>query len=154
MKTIERIVIKGRPSVLGVMNGFTEDYAEKITLTNHSISYEYRPKKETEENPLRKWSYKGASRNFEKAFVRAASSIPRILSIPDVDRTLIADYDVQEFNITYTDKTKVRATYSLGPCAYAECFSAIESMIPTCEEDPLLFGGAFEVDCKKEKERK
>lgn len=133
MAEIERIVIKSS-------TGYCcsdEAFKDKISITSMYIVYEYIPYLETEINPKRKWSYRTDSPIFKKVYSDIADMIPEILG-----REITEVYDDIgwiEFNITYIDKTRFKATYWVSGDYFEVLFKTIKRLIPECEYIPAVF---------------
>ena len=59
-------------------------YDDKLTLTQTSISYEYKPYMESETNPSRKWSHRTNSPLFKVGFERVVATMPSVLEPEEV----------------------------------------------------------------------
>ena len=132
MADIIRIVIKGSSGYCCV----DEAFHDKVTITPESISYEYVPYMETEVNPKRKWSYKTNSPIFKMKYGDIAGMIPGIIE-KGVEE-FCTDIGGIEFDITYSDKSKLKKTYWAPGDYFEELFVAIKSLIPESEYTPAV----------------
>lgn len=104
---IVRITIKGA-SGYGPVDMAYED---KVTLTESSISYEYKPHpmSNSETNVYKKWSYKTTNRFFKELFQEIAAKTPEIINN---DEDLFAcDIGPTEIIVTYDDKHRETANF-------------------------------------------
>lgn len=132
MPTIERIVIKGSSGY----GCYDEAYNDKVTITPELISYEYTPCVETELNPKRKWNYKTDSPIFKMKYDDIVSMISEIIE-RGVDE-FCTDIGGIEFNITYSDKNKLKEIYWVSGDYFEELFRIIKSLVPECEYTPAV----------------
>ena len=130
MRPIVKIVIKGSSGY----GPYDEAYEDKLTLTDSSIAYEYKPLCVSEENPARKWSYKAKSVDFSTAFSRVAQLMPSVLE-PEMN-VHCCDAGMIDFTVTYDDKTKKRKTYWCSGDDFREIFWLIQSLVPAIERTP------------------
>ena len=137
--TISRIVIKGT-------NAFPRTcYNDKITIDENSISYEYKPRDATKDNPVQKWSYKTTSPIFQKLFMRVCKAVEEVISWNIISRC--CDAGVTTFEVTYADKRKVKRVFITQRENFKKCFAVIKQMVPACERVPaVLF---TQIDYKK-----
>ena len=132
MKEIIRIVVKGS-------SGFCpldEAYDDKITITLESISYEYKPVRETDTNTLKKWSYRTNSPIFKEQYKKISDLVFEVFD-RDVE-IFYCDIGSIEFIITYSDKQKLHKKFYLPSDEFAEQFKQIKMMVPICEYTPAV----------------
>lgn len=130
MKEITRIVIKGSSGYVPA------DYAyhDKLTITPEAIAYEYKPWVESPENPARNWRYTSDSPEFRAQFAEVAAGIREALEFSsDIE---ILDVGTVEFTVTYSDKTKETAQFSLIGDWSHDLFMDIKMMVPFTEMIP------------------
>jgi len=132
MADIVRIAIKGSSGY----GPFDEAYTDKVTITCNSIAYQYTPCVESDINPKRKWSYKTTSPLFKLEFDRIIVLLSSALEKEPED--LCKDIGGIEFNITYSDKTKLQKTYWTDGDFFKEPFAAIKALIPETEYVPAV----------------
>lgn len=132
MIEISKIVIKGASGYCCV----EEAYSDKVTVTGQSIAYEYHSMFETKINPSRNWSYKTTSPVFKKLYANLVRVIPAIVN-HDTD-IFCTDIGGMEFIITYSNKTKLKATFFLPGDEFKDCFQIIKCMVPKCESIPAV----------------
>lgn len=113
-----------------------ETYNDKVTITPVSISYEYKPMCETELNPSRKWSYKTNSSIFKMMYDEVAGMLPEI--IEKRIEEFCTDIGGIEFNITCSDKTKVKEIYWVPGDYFEKLFVEIKRMVPETEYTPAV----------------
>ena len=131
---IVRITIKGASGY----GPWDEAYEDKVTLTESSISYEYRPNRidETEEHTVRKWSYKTTSPEFRKIFREIAAMTPGIM---DNDEDLfVCDIGPTEITATYDDRRRQHECFFCPREHFAEYFRLIKKLVPSCEKIPVV----------------
>ena len=133
MEKIAKIVIKGGSGFCHI----SEAYEDKVTLTENSFSYEYKPKEESKINPSIKWSYKTSSPLFKLQFEKIAKLIPQALLI-DPNEVLCLDIGPIEFVITYADKTKKEKRYFTDGSTFKELFNEILAICPSKEIPEVL----------------
>lgn len=132
MSEIVRIVIKGA-SGYGPVDMAYED---KITLTDSSISYEYKPHpmSNPETNAYRKWSYKTTSPEFKEVFQAVAD---RTLDIINCEDELMAcDIGPTEIIVTYDDKHREHECFFCPSEYFREWFLLIKQLVPSFEKTP------------------
>lgn len=133
MKII-KIVIKGA-SGYGPVD---EAYEDKVTLTDCSISYEYKPHEmsESESNIYRKWTYKTTSPIFKQVFKAIADRTPYYLYN---DEDLVAtDIGPTEIIATFEDKHREKANYFCPSEFFREYFNLIKKLVPATEYTPAV----------------
>ena len=88
-------------------------YDDKLTLTQTSISYEYKPYMESETNPSRKWSHRTNSPLFKVGFERVVATMPSVLEPKEIWEC--TDVGMMDFTVMvymgYKDLNHFRATY-------------------------------------------
>lgn len=137
MSVIAKIVIKGCSGY----GPYDAAYEDKLTLTNSSIAYEYKPLCVSKENPLRKWSYKTTSEEFSVLFSQIAELMPSILE-PEVIASC-CDAGMIDFSVTYADKSKRQRTYWGSDDAFQKIFGIIKLLVPRVERTPeVIMTGA------------
>ena len=109
-------------------------YEDKLVLTQISLSYEYKPYVESEENKARKWSYKTNSPLFAIGFERVAEFMPEILA-PTV-MWECTDVGMIDFTVVYDDNSKKHIRYWCTSDPFTECFKAINDLVPPTEMCP------------------
>lgn len=130
MNSIVKIVIKGSS---GYGPGDLA-YEDKLTLTASSIAYEYNPLFASEENPVRKWSYKTTADDFGMLFSQISELMPRVMN-PEFE-CFACDAGMVDFTVTYADKGKQHRTH-WGFCDdFREIFSLIQILVPRTERIP------------------
>lgn len=129
---IVRITIKGE-SGYGPID---RAYEDKITLTDSSISYEYKPHplSNSEMNVYRKWSYKTTSADFKEIFQAVAEMTPDIINCED--ELLACDIGPTEIIVTYEDKHKDHECFFCPSEYFREWFLLIKKLVPQCEKTP------------------
>lgn len=130
MSAIAKIVIKGCSGY----GPYEAAYEDKLTLTTASIAYEYKPLYVSEENPVRKWSYRTTSQEFGMLFSRIAEFMPSVLE-PQIEAHC-CDVGMIDFTITYEDKSKKRKTYWCTGDEFREVFMLIKMLVPSVEQTP------------------
>lgn len=130
MSVIAKIVIKGCSGY----GPYEEAYEDKLTMTATSIAYEYKPLCVSEENPVRKWSYKSTSHQFGMLFSRIAGFMPSVLE-PKIEAHC-CDVGMIDFTVTYEDKSKKRKTYWCTGDEFREVFMLIKKLVPSVERTP------------------
>ena len=128
MTDIVRIVIKGESGFFC----FEEAYTDKVILTERSISYEYTPRQETEINTKRKWSYKTNSPIFKMKYDEVADMLPAVIASDNSDVGGI------EFDVTYSDKKKVKKIFFVGSDQFKVLFAVIKQLVPQTEYTPAV----------------
>ena len=129
MREIVKITIKGESGYCSIVDA----YRDKVTITNNSIAYEYKPYEESDENRSKKWTYRTDSPIFRQLFSEVTKTIPAVLSICE---PFYCDIGSTTFVITYADKAKEEQYFCLPGHCFKDCFSIIQKMIPGCEEIP------------------
>jgi hypothetical protein len=131
---IVKIVIKSS-------SGYFSDkrYDDKVTLTENTFSYEYKPKEEEPEIiPSIKWSYKTTSELFKSQFKRIAELTVWTLDNIDID---CFDAGSIEFIVTYADKTKKEKYYISSGDSFKDLFKEIKAICPSKEIPEALRTG-------------
>lgn len=132
MTDIVRIVIKGESGFFC----FEEAYTDKVILTERSISYEYTPRQETEINTKRKWSYKTNSPIFKMKYDEVADMLPAVIASDN--SLLCCDVGGIEFDVTYSDKKKVKKIFFVGSDQFKVLFAVIKQLVPQTEYTPAV----------------
>lgn len=143
MTDIVKIIIKGT-------SGYCcsdKAYKDKITITSHSIAYEYIPFLESELNPKRKWSYKTDSPLFKVLYSTVIEMLPRYLQ-ENVGR-FCTDIGCIEIIITCSNKTKYKNIFWVPGDDFIDLFRIIKQMIPTTEYTPAVLLTSEDFDDKK-----
>ena len=130
MADIIKIVIKGSSGFGPADLAFND----KVTITAKSIFYEYTPMMETETNPKQKWSYKTESTMFKMAFDSIKDMTAKVIAEPMME--FCTDIGGIEFNVTYSDKSKIKETYWVPSDRFADLFRAIKKLVPEMENVP------------------
>lgn len=133
-KDIIRVVIKGASGYGPVDLAFQD----KVTITGDSIQYEYKPYVVSEDNPVRKWSYKTTNPVFQRKFDKLTKLIPGVMAM---DKEFAMDVGAIRFTITYSDKTKETREFFIPGVEFKKVFSVIREMVPRGEEAPAVIGG-------------
>jgi hypothetical protein len=132
MAEIIGVVIKGSSGFCSI----DDAYEDKITLTRQFISYKFKPEIESEANPSIKWNYKTNSSSFKIVFDEISKMIHNYIGENFYESyTCIGGI---EFNVTYSDKTKMKKIYFLPGDSFKELFISIRKLIPTCEKIPQV----------------
>lgn len=141
---IIKIVIKGA-SGYGPVD---EAYEDKITLTDSSISYEYKPHQlaQSETNVYRKWSYKTTSPVFKQIFDEVAAKTPYYLYNDEI--LFATDIGPTDIIVTFEDKHKESVGYCCPSEFFREYFNLIKKLVPEVECTPavLITADDFEED--------
>lgn len=132
MSEIIRITIKGA-SGYGPIEAA---YSDKITLTDSSVSYEYKPHpmNHSEKSAYRKWSYKSTSPEFKEIFKAVATMTPDIINCED--EMFACDIGPTEIIITYDDKHRDHEYFFVPSEYFREWFMLIKKLVPQCEKTP------------------
>ena len=133
-KKIVRITIKGASGYGSV----DEAYEDKITLTESSINYEYKPHpmSNTETNVYRKWSYKTTSPIFKEIFLNVASMTPDILN--NEEDLFVCDIGPTEIIVSYDDKHRDHEYFFCPSEHFRDWFRLIKKLVPECEYTPAV----------------
>lgn len=132
MGKITRIIISGSSGFCTV----DQAYTDKITVTEGSLAYEYKPMHETLVHPSRKWSYKSNNLAFQNMYDELVNEMPFIINY---DKELFCtDVGGIEFIITYSDKTKFKKMFFLSGDEFEQCFQIIKRVVPGCEAVPRV----------------
>ena len=131
---IVRITIKGG-SGYGPVDMAYED---KITLTDSSISYEYKPHpmSNSETNIYRKWSYKTSNPHFREVFQEIATKTPEIINCDE--KLFVTDIGPTEIIVTYDDKHRESANFFCPSEYFKEYFKVIKMLVPEFEDTPMV----------------
>lgn len=131
---ITRIVIKGA-SGYGPVD---EAYEDRVTITDSSISYEYKPHpmSDLETNVYRKWSYKTTSPIFKQIFKEAAAMTPDIIYNDEI--LFATDIGPTEITVTFEDKHREKANFFCPSEFFLEYFRVIKKLVPACEYTPAV----------------
>lgn len=131
---IIKIVIKGA-SVYGPVD---EAYEDKVTLTESSISYEYKPHpmSELKTNVPMKWSYKTNSPLFKQVYKEVAAKTPYFLYNDEV--LFATDIGPTEIIATFEDKHKETVNYFCPSEFFLEYFRLIKKLVPETEYTPAV----------------
>ena len=134
MPDIVRITIKGA-SGYGPVD---EAYEDKITLTDSSISYEYKPHpmSDSESNVYRKWSYKTTNPHFKEVFEEVAAKTPDFINCDDILFT--HDIGPTEIIATYNDKHRESANFFCPSEFFKDYFKIIKMLVPEFEDVPMV----------------
>ena len=132
MKEIKRITIASTSGYVPV----NYVYEDKLSLTDHSIKYEYTPYLETENNQTQKWSYQTNSLAFRSLFAEITEEVLEILD--QSEEIFVEDLGSTTFTVYFMDKTKTSREFWLSPISFSKCLSIINRMIPPCESTPEL----------------
>ena len=79
VRDVVRVIIREES---GFLSEPSEAYAERLQVDRRSVSYEYRPRSESERNPGRKWTYRTDSPAFALIFDELASAAAVALREP------------------------------------------------------------------------
>ena len=129
---IIKIVIKGASGY-----GSVDDaYEDKVTLTESSISYEYKPHpmSQSEMNVHRKWSYKTDSPLFKSIFNEVADRTPEYLY--STNKEFACDIGPTIITATFEDKHKETVNCFSPSELFYEYFQLIKTLVPACEDIP------------------
>ena len=141
---IIKITIKGA-SGYGPVD---EAYEDKITLTDSSISYEYKPHQmaQSETNVYRKWSYKTTSPVFKQIYKEVAATTPYYLYNDEI--LFATDIGSTQIIATFEDKHKESVNYFCPSEFFRDYFKLIKKLVPETEYTPavLLTEDDFEED--------
>lgn len=131
---ITRIVIKGA-SGYGPID---EAYEDRVTITDSSISYEYKPHpmSNLETNVYRKWSYKTTSPIFKQIFKEVAAMTLDIIYNDEILFT--RDIGPTDITVTFEDKHREKANFFCPSEFFLEYFRAIKKLVPACEYTPAV----------------
>ena len=131
---ITRIVIKGA-SGYGPVD---EAYEDRVTITDSSISYEYKPHpmSDLETNVYRKWSYKTTSPIFKQIFKEAAAMTPDIIYNDEI--LFATDIGPTEITVTFEDNHREKANFFCPSEFFLEYFRVIKKLVPACEYTPAV----------------
>ena len=134
MPDIVRITIKGA-SGYGPVD---EAYEDKITLTDSSISYEYKPHpmSDSETNVYRKWSYKTTNPHFKEVFAEVAAKTPDFINCDDI--LFAHDIGPTEIIATYNDKHRESANFFCPSEFFKDYFKIIKMLVPEFEDVPMV----------------
>ena len=134
MPDIVRITIKGA-SGYGPVD---EAYEDKITLTDSSISYEYKPHpmSDSETNVYRKWSYKTTNPHFKEVFEEVAAKTPDFINCDDI--LFVHDIGPTEIIATYNDKHRESANFFCPSEYFKDYFKIIKMLVPEFEDVPMV----------------
>ena len=132
MNEIIKVVIRGA-------SGFCcedEAYHDRLVITPEGLNYEYIPLVESEINPKRKWKYITTSPVYREMYRRIVEMIPGIIQSETVDEC--TDVGGIEFQITYSDKNKVKKLFWVQGDYFADLFKLIKNIVPKCEYTPVV----------------
>ncbi len=131
---IVRITIKGE-SCYGPVD---EAFSDKITITNSSIKYEYKPhpSSKLETNIPRKWSYTTDSPMFKELFRNIAEMTPKFLYSEEI--LFVTDIGATEIIATFEDKHRESAKFFCPSEFFKEYFRLIKEMVPNTEYVPAV----------------
>lgn len=132
MNEIIKVVIRGA-------SGFCcedEAYHDRLVITPEGLNYEYIPLVESEINPKRKWKYTTTSPVYREMYRRIEEMIPDIIQSETVDEC--TDVGGIEFQITYSDKNKVKKLFWVQGDYFADLFKLIKNIVPKCEYTPVV----------------
>lgn len=135
---IKKIVIQGS-SGYGTAD---QAYVEKLTLTDETISYEYRPFIQSEISHCKKWTYKTNNPKFLCLFRLVAAHMSEIIQNPPAD--LANDVGGIEFTVTYEDKTKWKQLFWMSGDSFKNLFSVIKKMVPQGEDEPEVLRTSYD----------
>lgn len=129
-----KIVIKGA-SGYGTVD---EAYEDKVTLTESSISYEYKPHpmSELETSVPMKWSYKTNSPLFKQIYMEIAEKTPYFLYNDEI--LFATDIGPTEIIATFDDKHKETVNYFCPSEFFLEYFRLIKKLVPETEYTPAV----------------
>ena len=112
------------------------DHQMRRTMTESSISYEYKLIDDTEGHSFRKWTYNTTSPEFKEVFREVAAMTPAVM---DNDEDLLAD-DIgpTEITVTYDDRHQQRRCFFCPSEYFADYFRLIKKLVPQCERVPVV----------------
>ena len=141
MNEIIKVVIRGA-------SGFCcedEAYHDRLVITPEGLNYEYIPLVESEINPKRKWKYTTTSPVYREMYRRIEEMIPDIIQSETVDEC--TDVGGIEFQITYSDKNKVKKLFWVQGDYFADLFNLIKKIVPECEYIPAVLLTSEDYSC-------
>ncbi len=141
MNEIIKVVIKGA-------SGFCcedEAYHDRLVITPEGMNYEYIPLVESEINPKRKWKYITTSPVYREMYRRIVEMIPGIIQSETVEEC--TDIGGIEFQITYSDKNKVKKLFWVQGDYFADLFNLIKKIVPECEYIPAVLLTSEDYSC-------
>ena len=141
MNEIIKVVIKGA-------SGFCcedEAYHDRLVITPEGMNYEYIPLIESEINPKRKWKYITTSPVYREMYRRIVEMIPGIIQSETVEEC--TDIGGIEFQITYSDKNKVKKLFWVQGDYFADLFNLIKKIVPECEYIPAVLLTSEDYSC-------
>lgn len=133
MKEVTKIKIEGASGYCCI----EEAYNDRLTLGPTFIEYVYEPAEESEQNPLRRWSYITNSPLFEKIYREAVALLPTVFET-DPENVFCTDVGGYDFTITYSDGTTWEKSFCTVGETFADLFHCISRMIPETEYSPAL----------------
>lgn len=132
MSRIIKIVIKGCSGY----GPYNLAYDDKLTITNESIQYLYKPVFPSENHQSQKWYYRTNKPEFRQLWDNLCTMLPNILK---QERELVLDGCETTFTITYEDKSKATTTcWSPNEEMIISCLKIIKRMVPPCEKEPAV----------------
>ena len=141
MNGIIKVVIKGA-------SGFCcedEAYHDRLVITPEGMNYEYIPQVESEINPKRKWKYTTTSPVYREMYRRIVEMIPGIIQSETVEEC--TDIGGIEFQITYSDKNKVKKLFWVQRDYFTDLFNLIKKIVPECEYIPAVLLTSEDYSC-------
>ena len=113
-------------------------FSMELVVTWYSISYEYKPERETEFRKAEEWSYRTTNPTFQGLFWQAA--VAAVEGINRVEKKFVTDIGSSSISVTYDDGTSIgsRLYFPEDKAELKECFEWIQQMVPGCESIPAL----------------
>ncbi len=133
MKEVVKIKIEGASGY----GPIEEAYNDSITIGQTFIEYVYEPAEESEQNPLRKWSYTTNSPLFAKIYREVVSLLPTVIET-DPEEVFCTDVGGYDFTITYSDGTALEKSFCTVGETFAELLHCISRLVPATEYSPAL----------------
>lgn len=127
-----------------------ETYNDKLTITDSSISYEYKPHEmaQSDTNVYRKWSYKTTSPIFKKIYKQVAAMTPDIIYNDEI--LFCTDIGPTEITVTFEDKHREKANFFCPSEFFLEYFRVVKQLVPACEYTPAVLITSDDYDDEEE----
>ena len=133
VRDVVRVIIREES---GFLSEPSEAYAERLQVDRRSVSYEYRPRSESERNPGRKWTSRTDSPAFALIFDELASAAAVALREPR--EPMCCDIGPTTLSVTYDDRTRESKTFFGSMGSLADPLGLVRKAIPPLEDMPRM----------------
>ena len=109
-------------------------YEDKLIISSDSLTYEYKPYYESDENKSRKWKYCSADADYKEWFERVTAIVQETIPIDPLG--IYTDIGAITFILKYDDKTSDEYSYFVPPDRFEDIWKIVRLAVPSIEKMP------------------